>query len=140
MTLIELLTLILCLAAGVFGAICGGARFGVPGYLGGFVVGIAALPISVFALTWIDERLFAGPSAYPPCGCGRIPDDLHIERGEVIQSVMYCACGARYLRRRGRVFRLEPGRALRAYMRWHPIRRWIPDTDAAAPPNDGPYR
>jgi hypothetical protein len=140
MTLFELLFLLLCVGFGVGGALLGGGRFGAPGYFGGFVLGALFLPVFVVVFVRIEQRLFVGPPRYPPCRCGKGSDELQLVQEDGDRFVMHCTCGARYWRRGGRIFRVEPGRELRPYMRWHPIRRWIPDRGAGAAHDDGPYR
>lgn len=124
MTLFELLSILLCLGAGVAGSAQAGARLGAIGYIGGFLAGAGAVPLLAKGWLYVDSRFFFGPETYPACSCGG--SQLVPEQNDIHTLVMRCPCGAAFVRRRGRVLVVEQNASLRPYMRWHWRRGWLP--------------
>ncbi|NUO51533.1 MAG: hypothetical protein HOV80_21975 [Polyangiaceae bacterium] len=129
-----MVTLVVLLALGMFGALLGGLVFGGVGGLIGFVAGIAGPPTLVALVAAVDSRLFAGPALDTvPCPCGELAS--RFER-RAVGYVQVCACARMLRRERGRIFLVGPSGALVPYLRWHFWRGWVPVSgrNAAAEP------
>jgi hypothetical protein len=134
--LIEFVVILLILACGAGGSIYGGAAFGAFGYLAGFVVGAAALPVVAIVYVRFDEILYRGRPLLPPCDCGSEGETWTIERSGR-HWAYHCACGRRYVKRGRRVFRLTPSGKLEPYRLWRPFGPWLPDSQRQT---QSPYR
>lgn len=140
MTLIELLVLLAIATCCLTGAVIGGMLHGGVGAALGLLIGASALPVPAFLLGWLDAKLRSGPDQSAPCFCGRGTADFTFERNEQHGYVHRCSCGAAFLRRGGRVQRVDGAAGPRAYARWHAWRGWIDDPEAPQEPGGGPYR
>lgn len=135
MTLFELAFVAVMLLLGLVGTALARA-LGVP-HVASLGLGLAAtcaLPIVVALGVLVDERFVSGPPGLPPCpACAVEPAWREGSRGWVRR----CACGVRFERRGGRVWRVGSDGAHRLHARWRWRRGWVPE-----PGGDGgdPYR
>jgi len=134
-TLVELLLVAACIGCGVAVAINVGTRFGMPGYLGGFVAGsigaFAAFIVFGYTVAFVIGVL-AGNPEYPVCSNGtcqsREPPDSNYRYEDVGGLlVARCKCGIAYVKKGRRVRRLQPDGSQTPYMIWKPLRGWFVD-------------
>jgi hypothetical protein len=140
MTLIELLVLLVIAACCMVGVAIGATLHGGAGAALGLLIGASALPVPVILLGWLDAKLRSGPAESAPCFCGHGTADFTFEAHEHHGYVDRCSCGAAFVRRRGRVQRVDGPAGPRPYARWHAWRGWIDDPEAPQEAGGGPYR
>ena len=76
--------------------------------------------LAVAMIASVGAGRFCGSLGYA-AGAAELMIDRHVDHG----FVQRCSCGRAYLRRRNRVFLIEPG-TMRPYMRWMLFRGWRP--------------
>lgn len=134
MNIIELAALALILVAGYFAGMLVGDRFGLPGWIAGWLVGMSGAGGALYGLRKLLELWYRRFPLRPICAnqrCGELEYEFirHEDRG----SLFRCKCGDFYLRRGRQFLHVTPSggkeqfREYRGLLRrWQPARRDSP--------------
>lgn len=134
-TLIEAKTLLVMLALATAGSKLAGDALGAAGYVGGFL-GVFAVPAAlVWCIAALDRRIKLWPCSDFPCSCTE-RSSFNPESDDVYGFIHRCSCGAAFVRRGPRVFRLRAGR-MHPYLHWKKMHGWLPCSGPLVAP---PYR
>ena len=134
-TLIELLLAAAFIGVGAAVASSAGTRFGVVGYVGGFVVGtLGAFGVFIaFGYTVaFTIGLLTGIPEYPVCSngkcCDREPPNSDYRYEEINGHLAArCKCGIAHVKKGRRVLQLHADGSRTPYMIWKPLRGWFVD-------------
>jgi hypothetical protein len=150
-TMIEIVAMLVLLAAGGVGSTLAGRRYGWTGYAWGFLAGSVGLYIALLlpvllglAVQKAFEAILFGATRFPPCRRGYCKSSRwffrdgdyrleHSTHGDVYR----CRCGDAYLKQGRQVMIVRDDGTLQPYKRWKPFRGWRPQIGAsAANPNE----
>jgi hypothetical protein len=124
MTLIELLTFIVLIAIGTFGACLMSQYLGWMGYPLGFIISISLI-IGVFALLNYFEQMWRiGKPAFPSCRSGKCTSDDYRYGNEGEEIVCRCKCGDRYEKVGRRFLFVREDGKRDSYKVWRPFDGW----------------
>ena len=134
-TLIELMLVAVCISVGVAVAIRAGTKFGVLGYVGGFLTGTLGAFVVFFAFgctVGFTIGLLTGIPEYPVCSNGkcqeREPPNSDYRYEDINgQLAARCKCGIPYVKKGRRVSQLQSDGSRTPYMVWKPLRGWFVD-------------
>jgi hypothetical protein len=129
MNIFELGWLIIVVALGLGVAEPAGHRFGIVGYILGFVLGVgggwAALWVIPMFLDFVDGYLRSGIPRRPRCRNGRCVGVDY----ELTKTLTWkCKCGDEYVKKGRRFLKLDADRKRLPYLKWVPFRGWVPDS------------
>jgi hypothetical protein len=127
MTLVELLTCIVLIAAGTFGACLMSQYLGWIGYPLGFITSISLI-IGAFALLSYFEQMWrVGKPPYPSCRSGKCTSNDYRYANEGEEIVCRCKCGERYEKVGRRFLFVRNDGARESYKVWRPFDGWHTD-------------
>ena len=138
-TLVELLLVIAFLGVGVAVSQYAGPKYGVFGYVVGFIAGTVGSCGLFFAfgiiVAYIFE-IFTGIPEYPVCANGKcrvrkVPDSDYRYEWTDDRLVARCKCDTPYVKKGRRFLLLQADGSLTPYMIWKPLRGWFADETGA---------
>jgi hypothetical protein len=127
MTLIELLSFIVLIAAGVFSASFASHYLGWIGYPLGFITVVGLVIGFFFSLIYLEQMWRSGKPAYPSCRTGRCNSNDYRYAIEGEEIVCRCKCGDRYEKVGRRFVYVREDGVRESYKVWRPFDGWYTD-------------